>query len=240
MTNSNNQTVALDPFERALFSAKYTCGGLSILVSSITMLVTIVDRRTRDRVDADRARGEPYLWGAREAMETALLDYTSILICRIMDNTKRALSIPGFCSALRGIGVTKQIIDISRRRHGPDDEFDEEATRRRLKEIVSGKETILASEEFARVKEFRDRRAAHATFSDYGMSISHLMTTYFHLATICSHFQAVFKSAVYEDDYWDLEPTYRQAAAALWQLEPPVDPILVKGHLILIPRDTDD
>ena len=65
------------------------------------------------------------------------------------------------------------------------------------------------------------------------------MTTYFNLATIGYRFQAIFGSDVYNDDYWDLEPTYRQVAAALWQLEPPIDPILFKGQLILKPGETN-
>ena len=101
------------------------------------------------------------------------------------------------------------------------------------------KNKILASVDFGRVKDFRNHRVAHATFNDYAMNVSHLKTTYFHLVTIGNHFQAIFGSSVYKDDYWDLEPMYRQEAAALWQLEPPIDPILVKEQLILIPGETD-
>ena len=239
MTNSNNLTVSLNPFQRALFSARYVCGGLSILVSSITMLVTVVDQRTRDRVNADRTKGNPNSWAAREAMEAALLDYTSILVCRCMDKKRRALSIPGFCTAMKAPGVTRQIIDMAKREHGRDDEFDENAVRRRLDAIVSGKDMILESDEFVRVKEFRDHRAAHATFDNYAMSVSFLMTSYFNLAMIGYRFQAIFGSDVYNDDYWDLEPMYRQVAAVLWQLEPPIGPILFKEQLILKPGETD-
>lgn len=239
MTDTNDHTVALDPFQRALFSARYTCGSLSILVGSITMLATVVDQRTRSRVDADREKGEPFLWAAREVMETVLLDYTSILVARIMDTRRRVLSIPGFCTALGRPGVTSQIIKISRQEHGSNDGFDESVVRKRLKQIVRVKDITLTSHEFACVKKFRNHRAAHVTFDDYGMSVMHLMTTYFHLVTIGNHFQKIFGSRVYEDDYWDLEPTYRKAAAALWQLDPAVDPILFKGRVIFRTRNAD-
>jgi hypothetical protein len=231
--------MALKPLERTVLSARYVCGGLSILVGSITMLVTVVHERTRDRVDADRAKGDANLWAARKAMEIALLDYTSILVCRCMDNSKGALSIPRFCTSLKRPGVANQIIDMAKRRHKAND-YDENAARRRLDQIVSVHRTIVESDEFARVKKFRNSRAAHATFDDYGMSVSDLMTTYFYLATIGNHFQTIFGSSVYKDDYWELEPMYRQAAAALWQLEPPVDPILVKGTLFFRPQERDE
>ena len=152
-----------------------------------------------------------------------------------MDKGKKSslLSIPQFCKVIEKAGVRKQIIDIAKREYCTDNNFNEEAVQGLLDKILSKNSKIEKSCEFKYIKEFRNHRAAHSTFKNYEMSISHLITVYYDLVKIGGYFQTVFGSAVCRDDYWELEFMYRQAAATMWQLKTPIEPILFKGTLII-------